>query len=141
VQVRLAHTVLQRVVRRYLQRDARLIAAIKRLAALAKLGEAAFAANDLNTIGSIMTEAWRLHQELDPNCSNAFVDSLFHKVQHLSCGHKLVGAGGGGFAIFIGKNKDATQEMKSLLQSAGPPVQVYHWNLFEPDFKAVSDGH
>ncbi|KAG0577868.1 hypothetical protein KC19_5G187500 [Ceratodon purpureus] len=140
-QVRLAHTVLQIVVRRYLQHDARLIAAIKRLTVLAKLGEAAFAANDLNTIGSIMTEAWRLHQELDPNCSNTFVDSLFQKVQHLSCGHKLVGAGGGGFAIFIGKNKDATQEMKSLLQSVGPPVQVYRWNLFEPEFKADPDGH
>jgi fucokinase len=130
-QVRLAHTVLQIVVRRYLQRDTRLIAAIKRLVALAKLGEAAFAGNDLNTIGSIMTEAWLLHQELDPNCSNPFVDSLFHKVKHLSCGQKLVGAGGGGFAIFIGKNKEATQEMKALLQNVGPPVVVYNWNLFE----------
>ncbi|XP_024367740.1 bifunctional fucokinase/GDP-fucose pyrophosphorylase isoform X3 [Physcomitrium patens] len=138
-QVRLAHKVLQIVVRRYLQRDARLIAAINRLAALAKLGEAAFAANDLDAIGEIMTEAWFLHQELDPNCSNSFVDSLFQKVKHLSCGHKLVGAGGGGFAIFIGKDKNATEEMKVLLQSVGPPVQVYSWALFEPESKVVAE--
>lgn len=130
-QVRLAHTVLQKVVHRYLQRDRRLISTIERLVCLAKLGQAAFAASDLDGIGNIMREAWLLHQELDPNCSNRFVDSLFGKVSHLSCGHKLVGAGGGGFAIIMAKCRDAAREMKLLLQTLGPPVQVYNWSLFE----------
>ena len=138
MQVRLAHDVLKIVVRRYLQRDARLVSAVTRLAALAKRAEAALAASDLSAVGSVMMEAWGLHQELDPNCSNAGVDALFARVQHLSCGHKLVGAGGGGFAILIGKNAPATLEMRALLESVGPPVKVYNWSLFEPEFQGVN---
>ncbi|CAB4270289.1 unnamed protein product [Prunus armeniaca] len=93
-QVRLAHQVLQKVVIRYLRRDNLLVSSIKRLAELAKIGREALMNCDIDDLGEIMLEAWRLHQELDPYCSNEFVDGLFGFAHPYCCGYKLVGAGG-----------------------------------------------
>ncbi|KAB2052444.1 hypothetical protein ES319_A12G121000v1 [Gossypium barbadense] len=95
-QVRLAHQVLQKVVLRYLRRDNLLVSSIKRLTELAKIGREALMNCDVDKLGEIMLEAWRLHQELDPYCSNEYVDKLFAFADPYCSGYKLVGAGGGG---------------------------------------------
>ncbi|KAG6541209.1 hypothetical protein Mapa_017370 [Marchantia paleacea] len=128
-QVRLAHKVLEKVVRRYLQRDARVILSIKRLAELAKIGQETLAIGDINKFGALLCEAWKLNQELDPECSNPFVDSLFKMVAHLSCGYKLVGAGGGGFALILAKCTQTSKQIKEMMIQVGPPVKVYEWKI------------
>ena len=110
-QVRLAHRVLQKVVTRYLRRDSLLISSIKRLAELAKIGREALMNGEIDELGGIMSEAWRLHQELDPFCSNKLVDELFAFADPYCCGYKLVGAGGGGFALMLGKNLNSAKEI------------------------------
>nr|GEX16649.1 bifunctional fucokinase/fucose pyrophosphorylase [Tanacetum cinerariifolium] len=95
-QVRLTHQVLQKVVTRYLQRDNLLVSSIKRFAEVAKTGREALMNCNIDELGDIMMETWRLHQELDPHCSNEFVDSLFAFADRYCCGYKLVGAGGTG---------------------------------------------
>ncbi|XP_068651453.1 bifunctional fucokinase/fucose pyrophosphorylase isoform X2 [Aristolochia californica] len=130
-QVRLANQVLQKVVTRYLQRDNLLISSIKRLAELAKLGREALMNCDLDELGSIMLEAWRLHQELDPYCSNEFVDQLFQLADQFCCGYKLVGAGGGGFALLLAKDRDCAKDLRQLLEgSSDLNVSVYDWSLY-----------
>ena len=62
---------------RYLRRDNILISSIKRLAELAKIGREALMNGELDELGGMLLEAWRLHQELDPFCSNRLVDELF----------------------------------------------------------------
>ncbi|CAM8887089.1 unnamed protein product [Rhodiola kirilowii] len=116
-QVRLAHQVLQKVVTRYLQRDNILISSIKRLAALAKAGREALMNCDIDELGEIMLEAWRLHQELDPYCSNTFVDSLFQFCEPHCSGYKLVGAGGGGFALLLAKDANSAKQLKHSLEA------------------------
>ncbi|KAG9452659.1 hypothetical protein H6P81_005563 [Aristolochia fimbriata] len=129
-QVRLANQVLQKVVNRYLQRDNLLISSIKRLAELAKIGREALMNCDLDELGGIMLEAWRLHQELDPCCSNEFVDQLFRLADQFCCGYKLVGAGGGGFALLLAKDRDCAKDLRQLLKgSLELNVGVYDWNL------------
>lgn len=129
-QVRLAHQVLQKVVKRYLRRDNLLVSSIKRLAELAKLGREALMNCDLDELGEIMLEAWRLHQELDPYCSNQFVDKLFSFVDPFCCGYKLVGAGGGGFALLLAKDADSATELRHKLEhNSDLDVKVYNWNI------------
>lgn len=131
MQVRLAKGVLQKVVIRYLRRDYLLISSIKRLAELAKIGREALMNGDLDELGEIMLEAWRLHQELDPFCSNEFVDRLFALADCFCCGYKLVGAGGGGFALLLAKDIDRAKELRHLLEEASDlDVKVYNWNIF-----------
>ncbi|XP_020085219.1 bifunctional fucokinase/fucose pyrophosphorylase isoform X2 [Ananas comosus] len=132
-QVRLANQVLQKVVTRYLRRDNLLISSIKRLAALAKIGREALMNNDLDELGHIMLEAWRLHQELDPYCSNQFVDKLFTFADPYCCGYKLVGAGGGGFALLLAKGRRHARELKQALEeSEDINVKVYKWSIYSP---------
>ncbi|KAK3148584.1 hypothetical protein QOZ80_3BG0296840 [Eleusine coracana subsp. coracana] len=132
-QVRLAHQVLQKVVTRYLRRDNILISSIKRLAELAKVGREALMNGEIDELGGIMLEAWRLHQELDPFCSNKFVDELFSFADPYCCGYKLVGAGGGGFALMLAKNLSCAKELReALAKSATFDVKVYDWNIAMP---------
>lgn len=130
-QVRLANQVLQKVVTRYLRRDNMLISSIKRLAALARMGKEALMSGDIDEIGDIMQEAWRLHQELDPYCSNEFVDRLFEFADPYCVGYKLVGAGGGGFALLLAKDHSRAQELRRALEDAPDlDVKTYNWSIF-----------
>lgn len=93
---------------------------------------------DLDELGEIMLEAWRLHQELDPYCSNTFVDRLFELAEPFCCGYKLVGAGGGGFALLLAKDADSAKKLRDLLQKdphleeygSEFEVKIYNWALF-----------
>ncbi|GAY45752.1 hypothetical protein CUMW_091760 [Citrus unshiu] len=130
-QVRLAHQVLQKVVTRYLQRDNLLISSIKRLTELAKNGRDALMNCDVDELGKIMLEAWRLHQELDPHCSNEFVDRLFAFADPYCCGYKLVGAGGGGFALLLVKDAESATELRRMLEKdSNFNSEVYNWNIY-----------
>ncbi|RAL47638.1 hypothetical protein DM860_011376 [Cuscuta australis] len=129
-QVRLAHRVLQKVVTRYLQRDNLLISSIKRLTELAKAGREALMNCNIDELGDIMAEAWRLHQELDPFCSNEYVDRLFAFCDPFCRGYKLVGAGGGGFALLLAKTSESAEELRrSLVSVSGFDAQFYSWEI------------
>ena len=131
--MRLAHN----VVRRYLQRDTTLISAIEQLVSLAEKCEEAIKLGNLDILGKIMLDVWLLHQELDPFCSNEFIDLIFKQVHKYTCGYKLVGAGGGGFAMLIAKDKHAAKGVKEILQ--GLSVKVYNWSLFYDSLRTLSN--
>ena len=87
--------------------------------------------SDLDELGNIMLEAWRLHQELDPYCSNEFVDKLFEFAHPYCFGYKLVGAGGGGFALLLAKDTEKAKQLRHLLEEdSNFDVKVYDWNIF-----------
>lgn len=131
MQVRLAHEVLQKVVIRYLRRDNLLVSSIRHLVELAKIGREALMNCDIDELGNIMLEAWRLHQELDPYCSNEFVDRLFAFCRCYCHGYKLVGAGGGGFALLLAKSVESAKELRHLLaENSEFDVEVYDWEIF-----------
>jgi fucokinase len=131
--VRLAHRVLEKVVTRYLRRDSLLISSIKRLAELANTGREALMNGEIDELGVIMLEAWRLHQELDPFCSNRAVDELFAFAAPYCCGYKLVGAGGGGFALLLARSVSCAVELRrALRESAAFDVKVYDWSVAMP---------
>lgn len=86
---------------------------------------------DLDKMGAIMIEAWRLHQELDPFCSNEFVDKLFAFSEPYCCGYKLVGAGGGGFALLLARSAESAKELRHLLtENSDFDVEIYDWKIF-----------
>lgn len=129
-QVRLANKVLQKVVIRYLRRDNLLVSSIKRLVELAKIGREALMNCNIDELGEIMLEAWRLHQELDPYCSNESVDRLFSLASPYCCGYKLVGAGGGGFGLLLAKDAVCAKELRHRLEDEKHlQVKIYDWQI------------
>ena len=86
---------------------------------------------DIDELGERMLEAWRLHQELDPYCSNELVDDFFSVAYPYCSGYKPVGAGGGGFALLLGRNLHCAQEPGQTLEKASDlDVEVYNWSIF-----------
>ncbi len=126
---RLAKNVLQIVVGRYLRRERRALNAVRRLVELADEGREALVLGRLDDVGRVMEEVWRVHQELDPHCSNAGVDAMFDKVADLASGWKLAGAGGGGFMGVLGKDPEAAERIRRTLAGLGAGVKVYDWRL------------
>lgn len=115
---------------RYLRRDNLLVSSIKRLVELAKIGREALMNCDIDELGEIMLEAWRLHQELDPYCSNDSVDRLFSFATPYCCGYKLVGAGGGSFALLLAKDTQRAKELRQALQDDKHfDVKIYDWQI------------
>jgi fucokinase len=130
-QERLAKNVLQIVVGRYLRRDSRALSAVARLVDLADAGRKVLALGDLDGVGHIMAEAWDVHQELDPHCSNADVDAMFDQIEDLATGGKLAGAGGGGFLGVMAKDAEAAERIRKILTGIGGGVRLYDWKLWQ----------
>ncbi|KAM7273971.1 hypothetical protein ACFE04_028635 [Oxalis oulophora] len=64
----------------------------------------------------------------EPLCSNEFVDSLFTFAELYCRGYKLVGAGGGGFALLLANNAECANELRLKLEKDSSfDVKVYDW--------------
>ena len=128
-QQRLARNILQRVVERYLRREARTLDAIRRLVELAEDGRAALAMGRLDDVGRVLGEAWDVLQQLTPECGNPYIDGLFRALEDLAVGGKLAGAGGGGFLGVMARDIEAAARIRRLLPTLDPAIRVYHWKL------------
>ncbi len=125
---RLARDVLQRVMGRYLSRDRAVVGGIGRLVDLADDGRRLLAAGDLDGLGDLVGEVWAIHQELDPHCSNPAVEDLLADLAPLSRGWKLVGAGGGGFALIVARDLESAGEIRRRL-AIRPRVLLPAWSV------------
>jgi galactokinase/mevalonate kinase-like predicted kinase len=117
---RLAKNILQRVVGRCLDRDRAAMRSLRSLRALAPQAAAAMARRDLEAFGHFVDAAWQLNKQLDPDSSNAAIESLLARVGPHIHGGKLLGAGGGGFLLLICKTPADAAAVRKLLD-ADPP--------------------
>ena len=72
---------------------------------------------DLNLfrIGKILDNTWKIKRQFTNKISDKYLDNIYNKALSLGCyGGKLLGAGGGGFFIFICKKKLHKKVIKKL---------------------------
>jgi D-glycero-alpha-D-manno-heptose-7-phosphate kinase len=93
-------------------RDADLILAtqstegLDEIKASAYIAQELLIAGDFEGFGNLMNEHWRLKQLRSPDMSNDHIDFCYrHALRNGAIGGKLVGAGGGGFLLFVAKEK------------------------------------
>lgn len=129
-QQRLARNILQRVVERYLRRDARTLSAIGALVELAEDARAALAMGRLDDLGAILASVWQAQQQLTPECSNPPLDAIFRAFDGPALGGKLAGAGGGGFMGVMARDEEAAAEIRRRAAALGGDVRVYEWRLW-----------
>ena len=75
---------------------------------------------DLVRVGGIMHEGWKLKKQFTTGISNSFLDRTYETAMKHGClGGKLLGAGGGGFFLFIcyKKNHKKVTSALKVLQS------------------------
>ena len=67
----------------------------------------------LPKIGSLLYKSWKLKKKLSPKVSNKKIDKLInYGLKNGACGAKLLGAGGGGFILYLTNNQ--TQKKKLI---------------------------
>ena len=73
---------------------------------------------NINDLGRLMHESWKLKKSLSNRISNTFIDDLYNKaIEAGASGGKLLGAGGGGFLLFYvpGSKKKIKKSLKNLV--------------------------
>jgi len=74
-------------------------------AGLVRLAETAFAdlcAGNLGSLGAMLHEAWRTKKQIASGVTNTFIDQVYQTAMDAGAeGGKLLGAGGGGFLMFL----------------------------------------
>tara|TARA_Y100000816_G_scaffold99435_1_gene69301 strand:+ start:13362 stop:14354 length:993 start_codon:yes stop_codon:yes gene_type:complete len=68
----------------------------------------------LPKIGELLQKSWKLKKQLSPMVSTSKIDKLYNfGIQNGAIGGKLLGAGGGGYILFLTKNKN---DQKNLIK-------------------------
>ena len=85
-----------------------------------------------------MYESWKIKRELSAKISTSHIDAIYDTAMRAGAiGGKLLGAGGGGFALFfvpLAKQKAVKEKLKKLLlvpfdfENLGSQVIVYQPN-------------
>ena len=90
-------------------------------------GEDLLNQKDYRGFGKLLDEAWTLKKSLAGNVSNEFIDSIYSKaIQMGAIGGKLLGAGGGGFIMFLAE-LERHEDIKKELRLFHVPFKFEKW--------------
>jgi D-glycero-alpha-D-manno-heptose-7-phosphate kinase len=74
---------------------------------------------DINSLGKLLNEFWKLKRSLSPQVSNSEIDNIYKKaIRSGAIGGKLIGAGGGGFLLLFvppANQKKVRTSLKKLI--------------------------
>ncbi|MBS2099829.1 bifunctional fucokinase/fucose-1-phosphate guanylyltransferase [Carboxylicivirga linearis] len=70
---------------------------------------------DFEATGKMVRHSWKLNQMLDSGVNTAEVQKIVDQIDDLALGHKLLGAGGGGFMVICAKDPEAAARIKNTL--------------------------
>lgn len=127
---RLAKNILREVVGRYLNRDRQSMEILRRLHAFPPRMVECMAQKDLPAFGGMIDLAWRLNKALDPDSTNETIDGLLETARPHIFGAKLLGAGGGGFLLFVCRSQKDAGTLKSIL-TKNPPNELARFFDFD----------
>ncbi len=137
-QQRLAKNLLRNVMSRWMAREPQMVWIQSEIARLALAMRECLLGGDLDGFGWLLGEHWILNKQMDPGCTNPFIDDLFAAMRPYICGGKLAGAGGGGFASVIVRSPDDAQALGAALAERYPGTRVGLWPCTIPAEGIVS---
>lgn len=71
--------------------------------------------NNIDAMGELLHESWKLKKELAKGITNSTIDELYNRAKKAGAeGGKLLGAGGGGFLLFYVKKEKQERVRESL---------------------------
>ena len=117
---RLAKNILRTVVGSYLDRDAAALATLRDLHAYPALMREAMSAKDAGEFGRLIDVAWNLNKRIDPDSSTPEIERILGRIGPRIRGAKLLGAGGGGFLLIVGKTPEDARAIRRTLTNDAP---------------------
>lgn len=96
--------------------DSKQIKALKEIKSLVSPTIEAIGKGDIQTLGEILDISWNFKRQSNQGVSTSEIDNIYNQAKKFGAiGFKCVGAGGGGFVVFIVKDKEKfIAEMKDL---------------------------
>ena len=117
---RLAKNILQNIVGNYLDRDPRTLVTLKNIHRFSSYLSEVFLKNDIQKFGEALSKGWELKKEIDPESTNEQIEKMISIFEPYISGATMLGAGGGGFILFVCKSpKDALRCREELKKN--PP--------------------
>lgn len=117
---RLAKNILRDVVGGYLDRDRRSLDTLRKIHAFPPAMAEAMAGKDIVLFGRRLGQAWDLKKRIDPDSTTEVIEDILRRAEPEILGAKLMGAGGGGFLLLVGRSTDSARKLRTELE-AHPP--------------------
>jgi galactokinase/mevalonate kinase-like predicted kinase len=114
---RLAKNILQEVVDRANTMDPSYLFTLRHLKRLARAAREAISRRDLDALADVLSASWEENKLIHRSTSNDDVEALLGVVSGRYSGMKLLGAGGGGFILFLSDSADTARSLRERLTS------------------------
>ncbi len=112
---RLAKSILKDVVDRVNGMGRAYLFTHDRIRELAREGRDAIALRDLGRLSRVIAESFRENKLVHASTTNDEIEAVIAATAPFTSGMKLLGAGGGGFALFLSPDTSAARSLRSLL--------------------------
>lgn len=117
---RLAKNILAEIVRGVFLNSPSHLSVLADIGANANFASAAIQKCDYGMLLAAIRNSWSLNQRLDKGTNPATVQAILHCVQDYLGAAKLLGAGGGGYLLLLGKDETAAARIKQTLTDHAP---------------------
>lgn len=113
---RLAKNILKDIVLKANGNTPAYVFTINYIKQLAKYAKSAILSRDIVYLAEIISQSWEANKKLHYSTTNDEIEILLEKAKKYYSGVKLLGAGGGGYALFISENKSKAEALRMYLQ-------------------------
>jgi D-glycero-alpha-D-manno-heptose-7-phosphate kinase len=80
---------------------------------------------DLDAFGELLSEQWEIKKRRSNKASSSEIDNLYHLgIKSGALGGKLIGAGGGGFLLFLSAEKEKTSQVMATAGARELPFSL-----------------
>jgi len=117
---RMASSILREIVRGMFLNSQRHLSVIGDIRRNAEVTFEALLHGRREEVSRAIARSWRLNCQLDPGTNPPAIDDIFRRTADFTAGAKLLGAGGGGYALFFAKDEEAAQRLQKELESSPP---------------------
>lgn len=117
---RTAKTILAEIVQKMFLNDHDQVALLREMKAHSLQMYEAIQRNDFKEMGKLVGKTWLQNQAIDAGTNPMEVKKLTDLIDDLCLGHKLPGAGGGGYLYMVAKDPEAAARIKVILNANRP---------------------
>lgn len=117
---RTAKTILAEIVQKMFLNDHDQVALLREMKAHSLQMYEAIQRNDFKEMGKLVGKTWLQNQAIDAGTNPLEVKKLTDLIDDLCLGHKLPGAGGGGYLYMVAKDPEAAARIKVILNANRP---------------------
>jgi galactokinase/mevalonate kinase-like predicted kinase len=117
---RLAKNILQEIVRGMMLNSGERLAILHEIRAHAVAAAAAIQTDDRAGLARAIARSWDLNCRLDPGTQTSEVEAILGVAARHCTAWKLLGAGGGGYALFVARDEEAGKALRRDLEEHRP---------------------